>query len=111
MVFSNVLWGWVFAELVMMTSGLVLWSLSPVRSVPEWGERSLRVTYMPEVGTSCVLGLADLFWFTNSSDGRVELMASWKMAKGSIDFVLVAENHGRTLFQNGNRPGGILESD
>lgn len=111
MAFSNALRGWAFAEPVMMTSGLALWPLSPVRSVPEWGERSLRVTYTPEAGTSRVLGPADLFWFTNSSDGRVEPMAPWKMAKGSIDFALAAENHGRTSFQNGNRPGGTLESD
>ncbi|MBO9380252.1 phage portal protein [Sphingomonas histidinilytica] len=111
MAFSNALRGWAFAEPTMMTSGLALWPLSPVRTVPEWGERSLRVTYTPEAGVSRVLGPADLFWFTNSADGSIEPMAPWKMAKGTIDFAMAIENHGRTSFQNGNRPGGVLHSD
>lgn len=111
MAFSNALRGWAFAEPVSTAAGIELWPLSPVRTVPEWGERSLRVTYTPDQGTSRILGPAELFWFTNSSDGRVEPMAPWKMAKGSIDFAMAIENHGRTSFQNGNRPGGTLESD
>jgi HK97 family phage portal protein len=111
MVFSYALRGWAFSEPTEGAGGIELWPLSPVRTLPEWGERAMRVTYTPIGSVSRVLGPSDLFWFANIADGDIEPMAPWKMARGSIDFSMALENQGRTTFQNGNRPGGVLESD
>ncbi|MBD3762457.1 phage portal protein [Rhizorhabdus sp.] len=111
MAFSYALRGWAFSEPTIGSNGVEIWPLSPVRSRPEWGERSLRVHYQPEGRPSRILGPGDLFWFANMADGQVEPMAPWRMAKGSIDFAMALENQGRSYAQNGNRPGGTLESD
>ena len=111
MVFSYALRGWAFAEPTIGPSGIEIWPLSPLRTRPEWGERSLAVHYQPEQRPARTLGPADLFWFANMADAQIEPMAPWKMAKGSIDFAMALENQGRSTAQNGNRPGGTLESE
>lgn len=111
MVFSMQLRGWAFAEPVMSATGIEIWPLDPLRTLPEWGERSLKVTYTSAQGASRILGPADLFWITGLADGKTTPLTPWKMAKGSIDFAMALENQGRSSAQNGNRPGGTMESD
>lgn len=103
--------GYAFAEPVLTATGIEIWPLSPLHTTVEWGARSMKVTYAPPGEQIRVLGPSDVFWIAGLADGGTEPLTPWKMARGSIDFALALENQGRAFFQNGNRPGGVLQSD
>jgi phage portal protein BeeE len=88
MAFTCVLRGEAFAEPTIGVDGLEIWALNPLRTVANWGERSLTVEYQPERGPRRRLMPQELFWFTGLADGGLQPLTPWKQAKGAIDFQL-----------------------
>lgn len=110
MAFTAVLRGEAFAEPVAGCDGLEVWALNPLRTVAEWGERSLVVHYAGERGQRRLLP-QELFWFTGIADGGLRPLVPWKQAKGSIDFQLALEVGARAFFRNDRRPAGVVTTD
>lgn len=108
--FTAVLRGEAFAEPVVGYDGVELWALNPLRTVSEWGERSLAVTYQSERGQRRLLP-QELFWFTTLADGGLKPLVPWRQAKGAIDFQLALEVGARAYFRNDRRPSGVLSTE
>lgn len=108
MVYNGALRGAAFAEPVSTSEGLEIWSLDPLRTTVDWKDRSFLLTYQDDGAVARQLGPADLFWFKGLSDATLRPLTPWQMARGSLDFAIALERQGRTFFQNGNRPGGIV---
>lgn len=111
MAFCCVLRGEAFAEPTVGMEGLEIWALNPLRTVANWGERSLTVDYQPERGPARRLMPQELFWFTGIADGGLRPLTPWKQAKGAIDFQLALEVGARAFFRNDRRPSGIVTTD
>lgn len=110
MAFTAVLRGEAFAEPTVGYDGLEVWALNPLRTVSEWGERSLIVHYASERGQRRLMP-QELFWFTGIADGGLRPLVPWKQAKGSIDFQLALEVGARAFFRNDRRPAGVVTTE
>ena len=110
MAFAGVLRGEAFAEPTAGYDGLEVWALNPLRTVANWGERSLTVDYQSEQGSRRLLP-QQLFWFTGIADGGLRPLSPWRQAKGAIDFQLALEVGARSFFRNDRRPSGIITTD
>ena len=110
MAFAAVLRGEAFAEPTVGPEGIEVWALNPLRTISEWGERSLVVNYASNRGQRRLMP-QELFWFTGIADGGLRPLTPWKQAKGSIDFQLALEVGARTFFRNDQTPSGIVTTD
>jgi HK97 family phage portal protein len=110
MAFTAVLRGEACAAPTAGFDGLEVWPLNPLRTLSEWGERSLVVHYASEQGQRRLLP-QELFWFTSIADGGLRPLVPWKQAKGAIDFQLALEVGARAFFRNDRRPSGIVTTE
>lgn len=111
LVYRACLAGVAFAEPVVDGEDVHLWPLHPDRLRVDWRERGFTAWYTDERGGTRMFNPGQLFWIAGLADGRIQPLAPWKMAKGSIDFALALESQGREFFRKGAKLAGVLEMD
>lgn len=103
-----------YAEIRPGTLGAVseLWPLHPSRmDVDRAADGSLRYRYREPGGTKTTYSQDQIFhlrWL--STDGVLGLQPA-QLSRNAIGLAQALETHGSKFFENGARPGGILESD